>query len=83
MNIDINIIHPRFILLYTAAVAKWLSVRLACRRSGFDSRAEKTEIFKTGSDSSIAERPAIGVMSRVLRDDHYEGLARVTACVAR
>ena len=38
---------------------------------------------KTGRDSSTAKSSAIGVMSRVLGDDHYKRMARVTVGVAR
>ena len=39
---------------------------------------------KTGSDSSTAKRSTIGVsVSRVLEDDHYKRMPRVTVGVAR
>ena len=41
--------------------ARWQSVRLACRRSGFNSRSGQTYIFKTGSDSLTAKHSTNGV----------------------
>ena len=49
----------------------------------FDPRSVQTKVYKTGSDSSTAKRSATSVSARVLRDDHYKGLARVTVGIAR
>ena len=46
--------------LSTAAVTQWKSVRLACRRSGFDPLSRQTQVVKTGSGSSTAERLVTG-----------------------
>ena len=55
--------------------------RLACRRPGFDSRSIQTQVVKTGSDSSTAKRSATDVSVRVLEDDLYKRMSRVTVGV--
>ena len=58
--------------------------RWPCKRKvGSSNPAAKDLSRKTGSDSSTVKRSAIGVMSRVLGDDHYKWMPRVTVGVAR
>ena len=55
------------------------SVSLASRR--FDVRIQAaTDLVKTGSDSSIAKRLALGVS---VTEEHYKWVSRVTVGVTR
>ena len=48
----------------------------------FESQLRQTKVVKIGSDSSTAKRSTLGV-SRVLGDDHYKQMPRVTVDVGR
>ena len=50
----------------------------------FESQPRQTLVVKIGSDSSTVKRSALGLcLSRVLGDDHYKRMSRVTVGVAR
>ena len=59
------------------------SVRLTCVGLVFKSQLQQTLVVKTGCDNSAAKRLEIGVGSRVLENDYYKRMGRVTAGVAR
>ena len=65
-----------------AVVAQWVRV-FTPQAEGrvFESQPRQIQVVKTGtgSDSSAAKRSAL----RVLGDDHYKRMTRVTAGVAR
>ena len=67
---------------YTAAVVQRVRA-FASQAKGwvFESQSRQTYVVKTGSDSSTAKRSAIE--SRVLGDDLYKRMPRVTVSVAR
>ena len=67
-----------------AAVAQWVRT-FAPQADGwvFESEPEQTEVFQTGSESSTAKRSALGVSIKVLGEDHYKRMSRVTVGVAR
>ena len=77
-----------FIFLFTkdrSGGAVGLSVRPASGRLGIRTRTatDLRLVVKTKSDSSTVKRSAIDVGSRVLGDDHYKRMPRVTVGVAR
>ena len=48
-----------------------------------ESQLRQTKVVKKGSDSFTAKRLALGAVPRVLGDDHYKRMPRVTVVVAR
>ena len=67
------------------AVGHWVNASPSQAKGWeFESQTRQTEVIKTGSDSSTAKLSALGVwVSRVLENNHYKRMPRVTVGVAR
>ena len=71
------------IYVYLKGKVRTVYVRPQAEGLVFDSQSRQTYVVKTSIDSSTVNLSAAVVNARILGDDHYKRMPRVTVGVAR